>query len=89
MAADVAFDPELDTDEMDERITAIEDALMAADESVKKVSIEPETGREDGRRGVRRSTAEFPRYTPREHTRESILLLRRIFNEAHISRLNF
>jgi len=43
VAADVAFDPELDTDEMDEIITAIEDALMAADESVKKVYVEPET----------------------------------------------
>ncbi|WP_136688970.1 cation diffusion facilitator family transporter [Halorhabdus amylolytica] len=43
VAADVAFDPELDTDEMDQTITAIEDALMAADESVKKVYVEPET----------------------------------------------
>ncbi|WP_181687379.1 cation diffusion facilitator family transporter [Halorhabdus salina] len=43
VAADVAFEPDLDTDEMDERITAIEETLVAADESVKKVYIEPET----------------------------------------------
>lgn len=42
VAADVAFEPELDTGEIDERITAIEDALVEADDSVNKVYIEPE-----------------------------------------------
>jgi len=43
VAADVAFDPSIETDEMDDRITAIEDALMAHNSAVKKIYIEPET----------------------------------------------
>jgi cation diffusion facilitator family transporter len=42
LAADVSFDPTLDTAGIDARITAIEDALMAADSSIRKVYIEPE-----------------------------------------------
>ena len=42
VAADVAFDPELDTGEIDDRISAIEDALAGADDSIRKVYIEPE-----------------------------------------------
>jgi divalent metal cation (Fe/Co/Zn/Cd) transporter len=42
VAADVAFEPEMDTVEIDEHITAIEDAIIDADESVSKVYIEPE-----------------------------------------------
>ncbi len=42
VAADVAFEPELDTGEIDERITAIADAIVAADDSITKVYIEPE-----------------------------------------------
>jgi cation diffusion facilitator family transporter len=41
VAADVAFDPGIDTAEMDERITAIEDALIEANGSIEKVYIEP------------------------------------------------
>jgi cation diffusion facilitator family transporter len=43
VAADVAFDNGFDTDGMDERITAIEDELKAADSHVHKVYLEPET----------------------------------------------
>ncbi|ELZ23411.1 cation diffusion facilitator family transporter [Haloterrigena salina JCM 13891] len=43
LTADVAFDSGLDTDEIDERITAIERALMEHDDQVQKVYIEPET----------------------------------------------
>jgi cation diffusion facilitator family transporter len=43
LAADVAFDPSLDADEIDERITALETALPEADSHVGKVYIEPET----------------------------------------------
>ncbi|WP_247003695.1 cation diffusion facilitator family transporter [Halosolutus gelatinilyticus] len=43
VAADVAFEPDLDTETIDERITAIELALMDHDEQVQKVYIEPET----------------------------------------------
>lgn len=43
VAADVAFDPDLDTAEMDELITDIEDAQIAANPNVEKVYIEPET----------------------------------------------
>ena len=43
VTADIAFDRTLDTAEMDEKITAIEDALLAANESVYKIYIEPET----------------------------------------------
>lgn len=42
VAADVAFDPTLDTGDIDHRITAIEAALTAADGSIRKVYIEPE-----------------------------------------------
>ncbi|WP_188876260.1 cation diffusion facilitator family transporter [Halarchaeum nitratireducens] len=43
VAADIAFDEGLDTREVDERITAIEDALVEQNPSVRKVYIEPET----------------------------------------------
>ncbi|NUB90469.1 cation transporter [Haloterrigena sp. SYSU A558-1] len=43
LTADVAFDADLDTDEIDERITALERALMEHDDQVQKVYIEPET----------------------------------------------
>jgi len=43
VTADVALDPGLDTAEMDERITAIEDALTAEQDSIETVYIEPET----------------------------------------------
>ncbi|QRV16701.1 cation diffusion facilitator family transporter [Haloterrigena salifodinae] len=43
LTADVAFDPDLDADEIDERITALERALMDHDDQVQKVYIEPET----------------------------------------------
>ncbi|MDZ7701066.1 MAG: cation diffusion facilitator family transporter [Halobacteriales archaeon] len=42
VAADVAFDPELDTGEIDDHISAMEDALGEADGSIRKVYIEPE-----------------------------------------------
>lgn len=42
VAADVAFDPALDAAEIDERITAIEDAIREAEPLVGKVYIEPE-----------------------------------------------
>ncbi|WP_049969429.1 cation diffusion facilitator family transporter [Haladaptatus cibarius] len=42
VAGDVAFDPELDTGEIDDRITALENDLFKANEHVKKVYIEPE-----------------------------------------------
>ena len=42
VAADVAFDPALDTGEIDDRISAIEDALAVADAAIRKVYIEPE-----------------------------------------------
>ncbi len=42
VTADVAFDPTLDTGEIDEHITDIENELFATNESVKKVYIEPE-----------------------------------------------
>ncbi|SEW24583.1 cation diffusion facilitator family transporter [Natrinema salifodinae] len=43
ITADVAFDPDLDTDEIDERISAIERTLIDHDDQVQKVYIEPET----------------------------------------------
>jgi len=43
LTADVAFDSGLDTAEMDERITAIEDAIKEANSSVSKVYVEPES----------------------------------------------
>jgi len=45
VAADVAFEPGIETAEMDDLITAIEDELMAAEPFVKKVYIEPEDDR--------------------------------------------
>ena len=42
VTADVAFEKGIPTGEMDDRITAIEDALMEANKSVSKVYIEPE-----------------------------------------------
>ena len=42
VGADVAFDPALDTGEMDDRITEIEDEMMAANDQVRKVYLEPE-----------------------------------------------
>ncbi|MEF8773688.1 MAG: cation diffusion facilitator family transporter [Halobacteriales archaeon] len=42
VTADVRFADGLDTDEIDDRITAIEDALVAADDSIGKVYVEPE-----------------------------------------------
>lgn len=43
VTADVAFDGTLDTGEIDTRITEMEDALMAENEDVVKVYVEPET----------------------------------------------
>ncbi|WP_135821895.1 cation diffusion facilitator family transporter [Halostella litorea] len=43
VAADVAFDPSIDADEMDDLITRLEDDVIAANSGVKKVYIEPET----------------------------------------------
>lgn len=43
ITADIAFDPDLDTEEIDERISAIEDAISVAHEGVEKIYIEPET----------------------------------------------
>ena len=42
VTADVAFDHGLDTEEIDRRITAIENALIAANGAIEKVYIEPE-----------------------------------------------
>ncbi|KAB1197480.1 MULTISPECIES: cation diffusion facilitator family transporter [Haloferax] len=42
LALDVSFDPELDTEEIDDHITAIEETLKAADDRVHFVYIEPE-----------------------------------------------
>ncbi|WP_266078969.1 cation diffusion facilitator family transporter [Haladaptatus caseinilyticus] len=52
IAADVAFDPELDTGEMDDRITHIENEMFAANDHVKKVYIEPEVQEGDRRETV-------------------------------------
>ncbi|WP_458208394.1 cation diffusion facilitator family transporter [Haladaptatus sp. NG-SE-30] len=46
VAADVAFDSTLDTGEIDDRITDIEDEMFGANEHVKKVYIEPEVREE-------------------------------------------
>ena len=43
VAADVAFDSGLDTDTIDDRISAIDDALEEADSQVRNAYIEPET----------------------------------------------
>ncbi len=45
VTADVAFDPALDTGEMDDVISSLEDALRAANPAVSKVYVEPETDR--------------------------------------------
>ena len=42
VTGDVEFDPDLDTETIDERITAIEDALVDTNPQVRKVYIEPE-----------------------------------------------
>ncbi|MEF8843231.1 MAG: cation diffusion facilitator family transporter [Haloarculaceae archaeon] len=42
VTADVEFSDDLDTDQLNARITAIEDALVAANSSIEKVYIEPE-----------------------------------------------
>ncbi|RBI63263.1 cation transporter [halophilic archaeon] len=42
VTADVAFDSTLDTDEIDDRISDIEDEMMTTNEHVKKIYIEPE-----------------------------------------------
>ncbi len=42
VTADISFDPDLDTGEIDDLITMMEEDLMAADPSIKKVYIEPE-----------------------------------------------
>lgn len=43
ITADISFDPTLDTATIDERITAIESALIEHDQQITKVYIEPET----------------------------------------------
>jgi cation diffusion facilitator family transporter len=43
VTADVAFDPNLDTTTIDDRITAMEEAILAEESHVQKVYIEPET----------------------------------------------
>ncbi len=43
ITADIAFDPDLDTGEIDDRISAIEEALSDAHSGVEKIYIEPET----------------------------------------------
>ncbi|MCD2203104.1 cation diffusion facilitator family transporter [Halobacterium sp. KA-6] len=45
VTADVAFDPALDTEGMDDAITSLEDALREANPAVSKVYVEPETER--------------------------------------------
>ena len=42
VSADIAFAKDLDTDEIDDEITAIEDELVQANDGIKKVYIEPE-----------------------------------------------
>jgi cation diffusion facilitator family transporter len=42
VTADVAFDPELETEEIDDSITDLEDQIKAAEKDVSKVYIEPE-----------------------------------------------
>ncbi|PSP54038.1 cation transporter, partial [Halobacteriales archaeon QH_7_68_42] len=42
VTADVEFAPGIPTGDIDERITAIEDAIQETNESVRKVYIEPE-----------------------------------------------
>ncbi|MGB9964383.1 cation diffusion facilitator family transporter [Halobacterium sp. CBA1126] len=45
VTADVAFDPALDTEELDGAITSLEDELRAANPAITKVYVEPETDR--------------------------------------------
>jgi cation diffusion facilitator family transporter len=52
VTADVAFDPTLDTGEIDDRITDIEDAMFDANEHIKKVYIEPEVQEETASHSV-------------------------------------
>ncbi|WP_255198371.1 cation diffusion facilitator family transporter [Halorarius litoreus] len=47
VTADVAFDPDLDTEEIDDHITDLEETIMTADEDVSKVYIEPEVQDEE------------------------------------------
>jgi divalent metal cation (Fe/Co/Zn/Cd) transporter len=42
VTADVSFDPGMDTEEIDDRITSIEEDIMSSDPSIKRVYIEPE-----------------------------------------------
>jgi len=42
LTADVSFDPGMDTEEIDDRITSIEEEIMSRDSSIKRVYIEPE-----------------------------------------------
>jgi len=48
VTADVAFDPGLETDDIDDCITAIEKALIQAEPNIGKVYIEPETELDPG-----------------------------------------
>ena len=48
VAADVAFDDGLETAEVDRRITAMEEAIVSRNGSVRKVYIEPETSASEG-----------------------------------------
>jgi cation diffusion facilitator family transporter len=43
ITADVAFDPSLDTEDIDDRITAMKDEIKSAREDVQKVYVEPQT----------------------------------------------
>ena len=42
LTADVSFNPGMDTEEIDDRITSIEEEIMSRDSSIKRVYIEPE-----------------------------------------------
>jgi len=53
VAADVAFDPGLDTEAIDEHISAIEAAMVERNGAIRKVYIEPETEGQDDAREVR------------------------------------
>ncbi|WP_458188905.1 cation diffusion facilitator family transporter [Haladaptatus sp. NG-WS-4] len=52
VTADVAFDPALDTGEIDDRITDIENEMFDVNEHIKKVYIEPEVKEETASRSV-------------------------------------
>ena len=43
LTADIAFEEEMNTEEIDEAITELEDAMQGADEEIGKVYVEPET----------------------------------------------